>query len=148
IAATRNGISLDFPTAARLYNLSQLGKYVPGSIWQFVGRAAAYRRRGAAYGAIRDALLIESLWIVAAAALVGLLLTGPAVIGLVAGSLSAAVAWWLVGGISAVALGVLFVLAWKRQVALRYARMALPTARVVIVQAAIWALLGLAFWVL
>ena len=43
IAALRNRIQMDFPTAARLYNLSQLGKYLPGSIWQFVGRAAAYR---------------------------------------------------------------------------------------------------------
>ena len=43
LAAGRVGIPMHYLRALRLYNLSQLGKYVPGSIWQFVGRAAAYR---------------------------------------------------------------------------------------------------------
>src|SRR5690554_147396 len=68
IAAVRCGFPLRYIDAARLYNLSQLGKYLPGSIWQFVGRAAAYRQSGAGFGQIRDALLIESLWIVVGAA--------------------------------------------------------------------------------
>lgn len=148
IAAGRNGIPLDFVTAARLYNLSQLGKYLPGSIWQFVGRAAAYRARGAGYGPIRDALLVESLWIVAGAALVGVLLTGPRVTDIVLDSLTPALAWWLGIGILAVMLGMVVLVVWKRQVASHYMRLALPSGRVILTQAGIWAMLGVAFWML
>ena len=76
VAARRCGIDIGFVDAFRLYNLSQLGKYLPGSVWQFIGRAAAYRHLGAQYGPIRDALLCESLWIVAGASVVGAVLTG------------------------------------------------------------------------
>ena len=148
IAAARNGIPLDFVTAARLYNLSQLGKYLPGSIWQFVGRAAAYRGRGAAYGPIRDALLVESLWIVAGAAVVGVLLIGPGVVDIVVGSLTPALVWWLGGGVLVAMLGMATLLAWKRHVAAYYTRLALPSGRVILTQMGIWAMLGFAFWVL
>lgn len=148
IAARRNGITLSFLTSARLYNLSQLGKYLPGSIWQFVGRAAAYRARGAAYGSIRDALLVESLWVVAGSACIGVALVGPQVVGLVAQSLTPLLAWWLGGGLLASALVALAVAFWKRHLALRYLRLAMPSVPVVLVQAGIWGVLGLAFWVL
>jgi hypothetical protein len=148
IAAELNGIALGFLTSARLYNLSQLGKYLPGSIWQFVGRAAANRARGAAYGPIRDALLVESLWVVAGSAVIGVLLLGPQVVGLVAQSLTPALAWWLGGGVLASVLSGAGVLLWKRRLALRYLHLALPSMRVVVVQACIWIVLGLAFWVL
>ena len=148
IAALRNRIQMDFPTAARLYNLSQLGKYLPGSIWQFVGRAAAYRGRGAEYGQIRDALLVESLWIVAGSALVGLVLTGPGVVDIVTGSLNPTIAWWLAGAVSLCVVGGTAGLVWKRELAARYVRLSLPSVRVLAVQAGIWSSLGLAFWVL
>ncbi len=148
IAASRNGIPLDFPTAARLYNLSQLGKYIPGSIWQFIGRAAAYRERGAGYGAIRDALLVESLWIVAGAAVVGVVLTGPGMIGIVTEALTPALAWWLGGGVLVVSMAMVALLVWRRALALRYLRLAFPSGRVLAVQAGIWGLLGVAFWLL
>lgn len=148
IAAERNGIPLGFLTTARLYNLSQLGKYLPGSIWQFVGRAAAYRARGAAYGPIRDALLVESLWIVAGSAVIGVLLVGPQVVGLVAQSLTPMLVWWLGGGLLASVLLAVVVVLWKRRLALRYLQLAMPSMRVIMVQAGIWIVLGLAFWVL
>ena len=148
IAAVRCGIPLGYATAARLYNLSQLGKYLPGSIWQFVGRAAAYRHRGAEYAQIRDSLLAESLWIIAGAALTGVLLTGPELVEIIRGSLAPAIAWWLGGlaaggGAIAVALAV-----YRRSTLIGYVRLAVPPWRAVVAQAAIWILLGLAFWVL
>lgn len=148
IAALRSGIPLDFLAAARLYNLSQLGKYVPGSIWQFVGRAAAYRARGAQYGPIRDALLIESIWILFGSALAGVLLAGPDIVDIVGGSLGAAAAWWLGGCLFLGVLGVIWLLATRRTLVLRYLRLAFPPLRAVAVQAAVWASLGLSFWVL
>lgn len=148
IAASRCGIGIGYLEAFRLYNISQLGKYLPGSIWQFIGRAAAYRNLGAGYASIRDALLCESLWIVAGAAVVGVLLTGPGIITIMAGSLSSFVVWWLLGGLAAVTSIVLAAMLWKRDALHRYARLAVPSVRVLLVQACIWLTLGLAFWVL
>lgn len=148
VAARRCGIDIGFVDAFRLYNLSQLGKYLPGSVWQFIGRAAAYRHLGAQYGPIRDALLCESLWIVAGAAVVGAVLTGPALLGILGGSLSSFVAWWLGIGFGLALLAVLAAALWKRALLLRYARLAWPPARAVAAQAGIWLLLGLGFFVL
>lgn len=148
IAASRAGIELGFATAARLYNLSQLGKYIPGSVWQFVGRAAAYRHRGASYTSIRDALLVESLWIVAGAALAGTLLAGPALLHLAEPWLQEAQLAWGVGMAVAGLIAVLVVALRWREAAIRYLHLALPSARVVVGQVGIWCLLGLAFWLL
>lgn len=148
VAARRCGIGIGFTEAFRLYNLSQLGKYLPGSVWQFIGRAAAYRNLGAQYGPIRDALVCESLWIVAGASVVGAALTGPALLGILTGSLSTFVAWWLGVGFGLALLAVIAAAIWKRAMLTRYARLAWPPARAVAAQAGIWLLLGLGFWVL
>lgn len=148
VAARRCGIEIGFTEAFRLYNLSQLGKYLPGSVWQFIGRAAAYRNLGAHYGPIRDALVCESLWIVAGASVVGAALTGPALLGILTGSLSTFVAWWLGVGFGLALLAVVAAAIWKRAMLTRYARLAWPPARAVAAQAGIWLLLGLGFWVL
>lgn len=148
IAARHSGIELDYPTAARLYNLSQLGKYIPGSIWQFVGRAAAYRNLGAGYGAIRDSLVTESLWVVAGAAVTGVVLSGRTIIDILERSLGPVVRWWFVGGFVLVAMAMVALFLLKRTALLRYLRSAIPTPRALLVQGGIWLLLGAAFWVL
>lgn len=148
IAAVRCGIELHFATAARLYNLSQLGKYIPGGVWQFVGRGAAYRHRGASYAAIRDTLLVESLWVVAGAATAGVALTGPALVELGRHGLQGAPAgWWLLLSFLGLLIALVALLRWK-EAAIRYLRLALPDLRVLAVQAGIWCLLGTAFWLL
>lgn len=148
IAARRCGIPLRYLQAARLYNLSQLGKYLPGSIWQFVGRAAAYRNLGAAFPQIRDSLLTESLWILAAAALVGALLTGPGIVEVVTQTLSPALAWWLVGLAAAGLLVVAALAVYRWSALLAYLKLLVPPVNAVLVQALIWSLLGAAFWCL
>jgi uncharacterized membrane protein YbhN (UPF0104 family) len=148
IAARHGGIELDYATAARLYNLSQLGKYIPGSIWQFVGRAAAYRNLGAGYGAIRDSLMTESLWVVGGAGAIGLTLSGSAIVGILDQGLGPVVRWWFIGGFALVVLAAAVMLFLRRSALLRYLRSAIPTPRALLVQAGIWALLGTAFWVL
>lgn len=148
VAAVRSGVQIDYIQAFRLYNLSQIGKYLPGSVWQFIGRAAAYRHLGAAYGPIRDALLCESLWIVAGALIMGFALVGTSVLGILEGSLSTFVLWWIFVGLGVAALCVVGALIWKRETLLRYSQLARPPARVVVIQACTWLLLGLAFWVL
>jgi hypothetical protein len=58
----------------RIYNLTQLAKYIPGSIWQFVGRIAILRERGVNGAVIRDALLAEHLWVLLIASGLGAVL--------------------------------------------------------------------------
>lgn len=149
IAAQRNGIDIGYADATRLYNLSQLGKYLPGSIWQFIGRAAAYRSQfSATYGQIRDSLLTESLWIVAAALSLGALLCGRALWRFLHDKAPVSLLWWLMGlvMVGLVALAVLFV--WRRERLMRYLVSAIPTPRALLVQLGIWTLLGLSFWLL
>lgn len=68
------GKEMDFPTCFRIYNISQLGKYIPGNIWHFVGKAAAYKDEGFSIGKIRDALVVENIWLVVGAFGYGLIL--------------------------------------------------------------------------
>jgi len=148
LAARRVSLPLGYWTASRLYNLSQLGKYLPGSIWQFVGRAAAYRNLGGEYGQIRDSLLVETAWIIAGAMAIALLLCGPSIVVLVHGSLSPGMRWWLLAFIALVAATAVVLAFAKRALFLRLLRISIPTPRVLLVQAGIWLLLGLSFWVL
>lgn len=148
IAASRSGIELGFPVAARLYNLSQLGKYLPGSIWQYVGRAAAYRSRGATYPQIRDSLLTESLWVIVGAMATGFVLCGPAIVATIRRSLSPMLQTWLAAATTVAVAGFFVLMLWKRDAFLRYLRSAIPTPRALLVQIFVWVLLGLSFWVL
>lgn len=149
IAARRSGINVSYVDANRLYNLSQLGKYLPGSIWQFVGRAAAYRNQlGASYAQIRDSLLTESLWIVGAAFAIGMLLCGGSLWQFLSVKAPSTLLWWLGGLLALGALGTSVLLALRRQQMLRYLKSAVPTPRALLVQAGVWSLLGLSFWIL
>jgi len=58
-----------------IYNLTQLAKYIPGSIWQFVGRFSILHERGIAKHTIRDSMIAEHLWVIASASLLAILLS-------------------------------------------------------------------------
>jgi hypothetical protein len=68
-----SGANSDFAAAFRAYAVSQLGKYIPGSIWQFVGRIDIYRDYGMHTAAALRLLLLENAALLATAGLVGLL---------------------------------------------------------------------------
>lgn len=145
LAAVTHGVAIGRETALRLYNLSQLGKYLPGSVWQFVGRAAAYRDLGARAGGIRDAIVTESLWVVGGALTFGVLVSGFSVVPVVLDSLDRGTLVWIGVGLLVVLVGVV-VLAVLRGPQLRsYVRRSRPTPYAVAVQAVVWALLGLSF---
>lgn len=74
LASNRFHIALRYGDAFCIYNLSQLGKYIPGSFWQFLGRIAMLRARKAPGHAIRDAMLAEHIWVLGSATVLGLLL--------------------------------------------------------------------------
>lgn len=67
------GVEGGWPLAFSAYNLSQLGKYIPGSVWQFVGRFGIYRMRGMSAANAMGLILAENLVMLAMAGLVGLI---------------------------------------------------------------------------
>lgn len=72
LLATRHyAIPVSLRDGFYMYNLAQLAKYVPGSIWQFVSRIAMLRARQAPATAIRDSMLAENGWVIGSALLIG-----------------------------------------------------------------------------
>ena len=54
-----------------IYNVAQLAKYVPGSVWQFVSRIAMLRARQFPAVAIRDSMIAENGWVIGSAVVLG-----------------------------------------------------------------------------
>jgi uncharacterized membrane protein YbhN (UPF0104 family) len=61
-----------FRDAFYAYNVSQLGKYIPGSIWQFVGRFEIYRRYGVESAQAFQIMILENGLMLGTAVLIGL----------------------------------------------------------------------------
>ncbi len=79
LLATRHcAITVSARDGFYMYNLAQLAKYVPGSIWQFVSRIAMLRARQAPATAIRDSMVAENGWVIGSALLIGGVLLGVA----------------------------------------------------------------------
>jgi uncharacterized membrane protein YbhN (UPF0104 family) len=74
LALLRYQVNLTYPRCFTIYNITQLGKYIPGSIWQFVGRISIYREANISNGKIRDTLLLETFWVVFSAFFIGVCL--------------------------------------------------------------------------
>lgn len=63
--------AMPYPTMFMINSISQLAKYVPGGIWQFVGRAAYYRAGGLSSREIARSMLHENIWLVVSALCAG-----------------------------------------------------------------------------
>ncbi|MET0009935.1 MAG: hypothetical protein ABW124_11600 [Candidatus Thiodiazotropha sp. 6PLUC9] len=74
LALQRYQVNLTYFRCFIIYNVTQLGKYIPGSIWQFVGRISFYREENISNDKIRDTLLLETFWVVFSALAIGLCL--------------------------------------------------------------------------
>jgi hypothetical protein len=68
IALRRSAQAVRFRDAFRMYNSTQVAKYLPGGIWHFIGRAYLYRALGMSVGRINKAIVIENFWLVLGAA--------------------------------------------------------------------------------
>ncbi|MGO4706738.1 lysylphosphatidylglycerol synthase domain-containing protein [Microvirga sp. 2MCAF38] len=115
LTLTAVGASIGFRDALYAYNVSQLGKYIPGSIWQFVGRYEIYRRHGVDSARIVQVMILENGLMLGTAFLVGL--------GAVPSFADLALEFLtrngvvIVGAISILAAaGVAVVLKWRRRV--------------------------------
>ncbi len=57
----------NFGRAFSLVSISQLGKYIPGGIWQFVARFGAYKENQISNKDMGKSFLIENIWMVGGA---------------------------------------------------------------------------------
>jgi glycosyltransferase 2 family protein len=62
----------NFKKTFSFISIAQLGKYIPGGIWQFVGRFEAYKEANITYKNMGKAFIIENVWMVAGSTLVSL----------------------------------------------------------------------------
>ncbi len=66
------GRRLSFRKCLYIYSNSQLGKYIPGNIWHFVGKAALYKNEKMSTKEIKEAIVIENIWLLASSFLYGI----------------------------------------------------------------------------
>lgn len=66
----------NFKEAFNLVSISQLGKYIPGGVWQFVARFAAYKDNNISVKHMGVSFLVENLWMVLGSLFVSLFFLG------------------------------------------------------------------------
>jgi hypothetical protein len=59
------GVNLPLGKAIQIVGLSQIGKYLPGNVGQFAGRAVLAKQEGIALGVSASTMMIEALWTLA-----------------------------------------------------------------------------------
>ena len=64
-------VRLPFWEVFRIYNESQIAKYLPGGIWHFVGKAAMLKHRNLDFRRIKNVMFLELIWIVITSLLFG-----------------------------------------------------------------------------
>lgn len=111
---------------AGLFFQAQLGKYIPGSVWQYAGRAAVARAHGIPVRPVAVSLSIEFVAAAVAGGTTGAFLLG----------------WW---GAAVVGAAVTVLLAIERPARVR--ALAVPTSiRATLLYVPVWLLLGASFW--
>jgi hypothetical protein len=149
-AASHFKIVLGWRDCYCIYNLTQLAKYIPGSIWHFVGRISILRGRGVAAEAIRDSLLAEHLWVIVSAVLFACVLAFTGIrdffeAGLVDFNFGALLPWLLAAVILFASAAVIALLASRRL--LRWVLRLSPPLSAIPALFLAWTLLGASLWV-
>ncbi len=62
----------NFKNAFSFVSISQLGKYIPGGVWQFFARFEAYKEANITYKNMGKAFIVENVWLVAGSFFVSL----------------------------------------------------------------------------
>jgi glycosyltransferase 2 family protein len=116
--------------------VSELGKYLPGGIWHYVGRTGFYRAGGLSLKDSGKAVLIENLWMALASGLVGLLFCLIYFLGTAA----------LFVNLLLLVIGLLALRILSRLLGTHLNWQAALTT--LLLQLAIWSVLGMSLWVL
>jgi hypothetical protein len=74
IAGKYTDVQIGFYKSFYIYSVTQLAKYIPGSIWHFVGRIGMYKKEGFTNNQIRDWMLIENFFLLGGATFSGLII--------------------------------------------------------------------------
>jgi len=64
---------LPFITCFHIYNISQLGKYIPGNFWHFIGRMGFYKNENLSFKEIQYSMILEIIFIIIGSFFWGLL---------------------------------------------------------------------------
>jgi hypothetical protein len=92
-----------------IYGLSSLGKYIPGGIWQFVGRFGVYKVNGLSGKASTRAMILENIWLLGSAVAIGVIGVFLTRFDLIAGLLNLPNHQWLAILFTVLALGLCIV---------------------------------------
>lgn len=141
-------VSFLFSQSFSIYNITQLGKYIPGSIWQFVGKIGMYKSAGLDNQTVRDTILLETFWVVFSAFIFGLLLISFTQYQLLV-TLTQKVPLIILLAILGTTLFLLLLpqLRRHRKKLYDYCRRLLFTPLSFITSLLIWLVLGFAFWI-
>lgn len=131
-----------------MVSLSQMGKYLPGGIWHFVGRAAMYSAHGLRPAAIAKGMMLENGWQWGAALLVGAVFMLYSSYEYLHVSATRSVAVLVCGAASALLWWIAFRWTWRRFAAVAGTDPLRNPWRVLLLQGAAWACLGISFGVL
>jgi uncharacterized membrane protein YbhN (UPF0104 family) len=148
LALLRYAINLTYPRCFSIYNITQLGKYIPGSIWQFVGRITLYREADISNDKIRDTLLLETFWVVFSALSIGLILILLIQYELIGQLLAQSPVIFTNPFLYAVlAVTLITLLVFWRPTLIRYIRQFMFNTNAAATVLALWACLGFSFWI-
>jgi hypothetical protein len=144
-----DGDSLPFRQVFQIVAITQLGKYIPGGVWHFVGRINAYASHNSSFKKSTWVLVKESYWLLSGALLFGTLVglySGPQGGLAVRLGIHLPVTWLI-------AITIVLVCAWPASILLfdhlfnRYRRplTAMKVIQLIAIQVSSWALLGISF---
>lgn len=148
LALLRHQIDLTYLRCFVIYNITQLGKYIPGSIWQFVGRITLYREASIGNNKIRDTLLLETFWVVFSALFIGvglILMVKHELIAQMLEQLPRIVTHPLT--LTAISGVILLLAIMYKSKFLPYAKRFMFSINTTLVTSAIWGCLGFSFWI-
>lgn len=133
-----------------IYGLSSLGKYIPGGIWQFVGRFGVYKVNGLSGKASTRAMILENIWLLGSAVAIGVIGVFLTRFDLIAGLLNLPNHQWLAILFTILALGLwIIVLKIVHKTMRRHTAENIPSIFVVAgVGLLLWTLIGGSFFVM
>lgn len=150
-AAVKFAVDLSLSDAYCIYHQSQLGKYIPGSVWHFVGRASMLRDRGAPTSSIRDSIAAEHLWVLSSAVMFSMVFLLSLIFPWSGEGSSQQFdeltipTWPLIVAVVAVAVGAIGI--GSRRRSRRWMTSLLPDLRVIPLLVGVWFALGAALWI-
>ena len=133
-----------------IYGLSSLGKYIPGGIWQFVGRFGVYKVNGLSSKASTRAMILENIWLLGSAVAIGVIGVFLTRFDLIAGLLNLPNHQWLAILFTILALGLwIIVLKIVHKTMRRHTAENIPSIFVVAgVGLLLWTFIGGSFFVM